>query len=298
MHELPALAPRDRVTSRGCLDGIKTKLAAIARSVMGEEDDDGFEISEPSGTRPGKRPELDDADRLTRDFLRNPDAVLGAHNYAMTTSADFEQDALTQAAQLTAGPGAPDIYLVTQEGNATVRFYAEHARYLAARDLQVVATEEEGAQLVLYLPWQDSKLTYRKLDDDAHLVLTGPLNGCSVFVVEVTDGESGKDTYLFHVNTNTSGLRGSEAADAQRSKFDTALDRLWPDASKRRVTHRLGFSDYGPRRGAVAAEAIAYGVRSGSGEWVFSYYVIDVDEEGNCERRSGTPDPLPREATG
>jgi hypothetical protein len=297
MHELPALAPRDRATSRGCLDGIKMKLAAIMRTVTGQDDDIDLEIGGPSDSRPGKRRELEDADRLTRDFLRNPGAVLGAGNYAMTTSADFEQDALTQAAQLVAGPGAPDIYLVTQKSNATVRFFAEHSRYPAARELQVGAAEEEDGPVVLYLPWQDSKLTYRELDDDAHLVLTGPLNGCSVFVVEVTGGESGKGTYLFHVNTNTSGLRGSEAAEAQRRKFDSALDRLWPDASKRRVTHRLDFSDYGPRSDDVSAEAIAYGVRSGSGEWEFAYYVIDVDERGDCERRSGTPDPLPREAT-
>ena len=42
-------------------------------------------------------------------------------------------------------------------------------------------------------------------------------------------------------------------------------------------------------------EGIAYGVRSGSGEWVFSYYVIDVDyETGASVKRAGTPALMPR----
>jgi hypothetical protein len=57
-----------------------------------------------------------------------------------------------------------------------------HPSYPEARHIEVEEAEEEGAPKVCFLPWQDSKLTYRKLDDDAHLVLTGPLNGCSVFV--------------------------------------------------------------------------------------------------------------------
>jgi hypothetical protein len=287
-----ALAPRERATSTGCLDGMKMKLKILMRKVTGGEDD--FTIGEPSAPRPAKRRELDDEDRLIRDFLCDPATVLRADNYAMTTSADFEQDALTQAAQLVEGPDAPDDFLVTQKSksNATVRFYAEHSRYKGARELHVEAAKEEDGPKVYFLPWQESKLTYGKLARDADLVLTGPLNGCSVFVVEVVNDEGGKDTYLFHVNANGAGP--AEFTAAQRTKFDAAVGRLWPDSSKRTLTHRLDYSGYSPLSADVPVEAMVYGTR-GSGEWEFSYYVVDVDDKGNCTRRGDTPDPLPRE---
>jgi hypothetical protein len=83
----------------------------------------------------------------------------------------------------------------------------------------------------------------------------------------------------------------------QRSKLDAALNRLWPEVGERTITHRLDFDQYGTRRKDMAVEGIVYGTRRGSGEWEFSYYVIDVDGAGRCTRRGDTPDPLPREAT-
>jgi hypothetical protein len=292
-HGARALAPGERATSTGCLDGIKKRLIALKKKVTGVEA--GFVISQPSDSRPAKRGELEDADQLTRDFLRDPADVLGAHVYAMTSSADFEQAALTKVPQLLDGPDAPDQYLVTQSShaNATVRFYAQHSRYRGARELHVEAAREEDGPKVYFLPWELSKLTYCKLAEDADLVLTGPLNGCSVFVVEVVGAEDGKDTYLFHVNANGSG--SDEYIAAQRAKFGAALDRLWPDSGKRRLTHRLDYTGYRPLSADMTVEAFVYGTRSGSGVWDFSYYVVDVDTAGNGERRGGMPAPLPRE---
>jgi hypothetical protein len=287
-----ALAPRERATSTSCLDGMKMKLKSLMRTVRGVEEE--LTIGEHSGSVPRKREELDDADQLTRAFLRDPATVLSANNYAMTVSADFAQAALTQRAQLGEGMGGPDYYLVTQRSNATVSFYAKHAAYQGARELHVQAAKKEGDPKVYFLPWEQSKLTYCKLAEDADLVLTWPLNGCSVFVVEAVNGESGKDTYLFHVNANGTGP--DEFTAAQRTKFDAALDHLWPDSTKRTLTHRLDYSGYRPLSKKVPVEALVYGTRSRSGEWEFSYYIVDVDESGNCERRGGTPDPLPRES--
>lgn len=175
--------PRDRATSRSCLDVMKQKPAAIMGKARTMDVDD-LELGWPSDPREGKRQELGDAARLTREFLRDPDSVLRARSYAMTVSSNFEQKDFTSVPQL---PTGPDYYLVTQKNNATVRFYAEHPRYPGARELQVTAAEKEDGPKVYLLPWQDSKLTYCKLAEDAALVLTGPLNGCSVFVVEVDD---------------------------------------------------------------------------------------------------------------
>jgi hypothetical protein len=287
-HGVRALASGERATSTSCLDGIKRKLIALKKKVTGAEA--GLVIGQPADPRPAKRAELEGADQLTLDFLRDPGYVLGAHVYAMTTSANFELVALTKVAQLLEGPGAPDQYLVTQSSNATVRFYAKHSRYKGARELHVEAAREEGDPKVYLLPWDSSKLTYCKLAEDAALVLTGPLDGCSVFVVEAEDG---KDTYLFHVNANGAGP--DEYIAAQRAKLGAALDRLWPDSGKRRLTHRLDYTGYRPLSADMRVEAFVYGTRSGSGVWDFAYYVVDVDTAGNSERRSGMPAPLPRE---
>ena len=291
-----ALDARERATSRGCLAMMKSALADIMSRVLGEEEEE-LVIGRSDGDHVAEKPSLDDADRLARDFLDDPAEVLRKGCYAMTTSAAFQENAITQTGRLPADrPGGPDYYLVDQARNAAVFFYARHPSYPGARHLEVGEAEEEGAKKVCFLPWEDSKLTYRKLDDDADLVLTGPLNGCSVFVVEVTGDEDGKDTYLFHVNANAG--RDGHFVAAQRAKFEAALERLWPDSGRRTLTHRLDFSGYGSPVEDVTAEAIVYGTRSGGGEWTFFFYAIDVDGSGNCTRRSGTPHPLPREAPG
>ncbi len=144
-----------------------------------------------------------------------------------------------------------------------------------------------------FLPWKDSKLTYCRLDDDADLVLTGPLDGCSVFVVDITGRGAEGGTYLFHVNANDSGLKGGAAARAQVSKFRIALDRLWPTASERTVTHRLTSDDYRSTSEGTQ-EGFVYGVRSSSSAWNFFYYFIDFSDAGTWTMRDAMPAPLPR----
>jgi hypothetical protein len=287
------LASRERATSRGCLEMMYAAMDYIKSRACGVQEEEELVIGRSGDDRPADKTPLRNSAQLVSDFLADPADVLRAGCYAMTTSSAFLEDAITQTAQLTADEqGGPDYYLIEQEGNATVGFYEKHPSYPGARHIEVERTKKEGEPKMYFLPWEDSKLTYCKLENDARLVLTGPLNGCSVFVVEVAN-DGGKDTYLFHVNANVVGNGGY--AEAQRAKFDAALGRLWPDSSKRTLTHRLDYSGYRPSTRELSAEAIVYGVRSGSGEWGFSYYVIDVDEEGNCETRSSTPDSLPRE---
>jgi hypothetical protein len=291
-----ALASRERATSRSCLEMMYAAMDYIKSRACGvqEEEEEELAIGRSGGDRTADKTPLKNSAQLASAFLAVPADVLGAGCYAMTASAAFLQTSIKSIAQLAADErDGPDYYLIKQEVNATVGFYAKHPSYPGARHIEVEEAGKEGAPKMYFLPWEDSKLTYCKLENDARLVLTGPLNGCSVFVVEVTD--NGKDTYLFHVNANVVGNSGY--AEAQRAKLDAALSRLWPDSSKRTLTHRLDFSGYGPPSEDVdvSAEAIVYGTRRGSGEWEFFYYVIDVDRAGRCTRRGGTPDPLPRE---
>jgi hypothetical protein len=290
----PVLDARERATSRNCLTRMKSALTDIMNYVLGEEEDD-LVIGGPEDGHAAEKSPLANEDELVLAFLDDPEEVLRESCYAMTTSPELD-DAFTQNARLPGDqPDGPDYYLIEQERNVTVRFYAQHPSYPGARNLQVEETREVSAKRVLLLPWADSKLTYCKLAADADLVLTGPLNGCSVFVVQATAAEGGKDTYLFHVNANRDG--GDDYVRVQRSKLDAALNRLWPEVGERTITHRLDFDQYGTRRKDMAVEGIVYGTRRGSGEWEFSYYVIDVDGAGRCTRRGDTPDPLPREAT-
>ncbi|GAB2821820.1 hypothetical protein GCM10027176_27690 [Actinoallomurus bryophytorum] len=264
-------------------------ITSCVRGEQEEEDEEELVISGPSGSRPADKTPLANSAQLALEFLKDPAAVLGEGHYAMTTSSDFLDEAITQTAQLPANEqGGPDYYLIEQTSNATVGFYAEHPSYPQVRRIEVEEAEKEGAPKMCFLPWHDSKLTYCKLENDAHLVLTGPLNGCSVFVVEVAVGEDGKETYLFHVNANSSG--SGSYSEAQRAKFDAALVRLWPDR-KRTLTQQLKFTDYGPRQKGMEAEAVVYGTRRND-DWRFSYYVIDINNK-ECKLRDGTPSPLP-----
>jgi hypothetical protein len=285
--EARALEGRDRATSRGCLAPAKALLASIMRHVRGEEEIP-LVIGDVTSGRSGNEQPSDAMARLARRFLSDPSAVLADGCYAMTLSPDFA-NAFPQTPRLPANEGGPDHYLVEQRRNATVRIYSKHQSYPGARQIEVVESLTEDTEKVCFLPWQESKLTYRRLDDDADLALTGPLNGCSVYVVRV-EAEEESGTYLFHVNANEQS--DGDYIRAQRAKFTAALTSLWPETA-RTVTHRLDFSNYRPSEGS-SAEAIVYGTRNDSGEWDFYYYVLDVDESGGCKRRSSTPAGLPR----
>lgn len=127
---------------------------------------------------------------------------------------------------------------------------------------------------VLYLPYIENKLTYMKLDDTADFVITGPLNGCSVYVAT-----AGSDTYLFHVNDNigkgkseTIEVHGETyALNSKDEKFKIALSRILPDST---IRHRLTWKEYGAES-PLAAEGFVVGVSPpDSSNWKFLFNSI------------------------
>jgi hypothetical protein len=279
-----ALAPGEIATSRRCL-GTREFLAKLLR--RGDR-----HVGAPVGG-PTDGPDVEDSDRLIRDFLADPTDVLRDGCYAMTATVKFARGNYAESPKLGDGEvGGPDYYLCEQRRNAGVRLYENHSVYKGTRNISLVLATEEGAPKVCFLPWRDSRLTYCKLGSDTHLVLTGPLTGCSVFVADVAGHGEENGTYLFHVNTNASGLKGSAAAEAQRRKFDAAVEYLWPGASE--LTHSLTSVDYRSTTDGTDPEGIAYGVRSESGDWEFFYYVIDVAyATATTVKRAGTPARMP-----
>ena len=295
---------RERVTGTGVIDRAKAVLTGILRRVKDSRDEPAvheFTIgrdSRPVGGltvgRTTERSPMADADRLARRFLTDPKSVLRGGLYVMTTSNAFVNANFRDAPRLGKSEGGPDYYFYEQRDSADVRFYEAHQSSPGVHNIEVVAAEAEGTSRVQFLPWRDSMLTYCRLDDDADLVLTGPLNGCSVYLVEITGRDEEDGTYLFHVNANTSGRKGREAAEVQMRKFGTALDRLWPDASERTVTHRLTSDDYRSTVEGAEPHGLVYGTRSGSDEWDFSYYFIDLGSTDKWTKRDAMPAPLPR----
>jgi hypothetical protein len=129
-----------------------------------------------------------------------------------------------------------------------------------ARELRIVSAVADVG--VRYLPYQADKLTYMRLDGAAQWVLTGPIEGCFVYVVT-----HGGNTYLFHVNANAVGGGGN--ALAKDTKLRAAVNGLLPGGV---ITHRLARDDYGtlppearPFRGFV------YGRNAGAG-WEFRFF--------------------------
>ena len=137
-----------------------------------------------------------------------------------------------------------------------------------------------------FLPWLDSALTYCKLDPGTRLVLTGPMNGCSVFVVVVTDRGEDNGTYLFHVNANGSGLKGAAAARRHKDTLDAAVAHMWDTAN---ITQGISSVQYG----GEWAECLVYGTNDSAG-WEFFYYVIEINRDRTWRRKDSMPAVLPR----
>jgi hypothetical protein len=286
-----ALAPAERATSTRCLDGIRVVLARIFNKATGG---DGHVVGGLMDGGATVRPEMPDEDRLIRDFLADPRNVLRHSYYALEYAKKFLDTSYTGTIRLDdKNPGGPDYYLYRQTKNAAVRFYETHQRYKGARELKVVAAEEEGTVPMQFLPWRETKLTYCKLEPDTRLVLTGPINGCSIYVVTVTGRAEDNGTYLFHVNANESGLSGRDAAVRQKAKLDAAVAYLWGDGGTATITQGVSAVEYGATSDDVVAEGFVYGTNSSAG-WEFFYYVIEIYLDGTCRKTDTVPAVLPR----
>jgi hypothetical protein len=298
-----ALESRDRVTPLDCLSQMKAVLARRFGWSTDDDrssEDDGFirgvdgvvtggHPSAVTGTTDGRATEgapAENSDRLIRDFLKDPAIVLRYGCYGLESARTFVETSFKGTPQLDKGePGGPDYFYYKQFKNAAVRFFAEHQRYKGARELKVVPADEEGATPVQFLPWLDSALTYCKLDPGTQLVLTGPMNGCSVYVVVVTGRGEDNDTYLFHVNANGSGLKGAAAARRHKDTLDAAVVHMWGTAN---ITQGINNAQYGE-----GAECLVYGT-NGSAGWEFFSYVIEIDQDKTWRRKDSMPAVLPR----
>jgi hypothetical protein len=303
-----ALESRDRVTSLNCLSQMK---AVLARRFGWSTDDDsssdedvfirgvdgvvtGGHPAAVTGTTDGRATEgvpPENSDQLVRDFLNDPATVLQRDSYGLEVAGTFVDTSFKSTPQLEQGkPGGPDYFNCKQLKNATVRLFAKHQRYKGVRELKVVPADKEDAARVQFLPWLQSKLTYCKLEPNTLLALTGPMNGCSVYVVVVTGRGEADGTYLFHVNANASDLQGAEAARRHKETLKAAVASMWGGAAT--ITRGVTNVQYGATGVDAGAECLVYGT-NGSAGWEFFYYAIEIDRDNTWRKKNSMPAVLP-----
>jgi hypothetical protein len=117
------------------------------------------------------------------------------------------------------------------------------------------ANDADGARKPFqFLPWEEHKITWMKLEMKPGFFITGPLSGCQVYVAT----RAGK-TYVYHANSNAMG--GSDQAALKRPDLSIDyMDKLYAKAAQNgaTLTHRLCKDDY------VATRE----VRQGNGAYV------------------------------
>lgn len=124
-------------------------------------------------------------------------------------------------------------------------------------------------QGVRFLPWQENKVTYCQLDNNAEWFFTGPLTGCHIYVGHI--GNDNDTPYVFHVNDNT-----SQADDIKlniEAKDEKIKGLITSKLSNLTITHRLGRTDYDSEE---AYQAFVYG-RKTDNEWKFYVHCFEFD---------------------
>ena len=146
--------------------------------------------------------------------------------------------------------------------------------------LLVLAIRDTGPDTgVRFLRWEANKLTAMFLDEDATWVVTGPLQGCHVYVAELAGGGA----VLLHANANDT-LDEDRNMQIKDNKAETFLAPM-----KGQITHRLVRKDYAPSR-EFAYNGFVFGQKNPDQTWSFFSYVIHLNMDGIALRRLA---PLP-----
>ncbi len=123
-----------------------------------------------------------------------------------------------------------------------------------------------------YLPYEQNGLTYMTLDANARLVLSGPINGCHIYVAQAAGGA----VTIMHVNWNqiaTNTPAGVTANRAKKLSLANTLRQALPGAPP--FTNVLVYQpeplivDYNTYLGFAVCRKTAHG-----GPWEFFVYGI------------------------
>ncbi|MDH6083611.1 hypothetical protein [Umezakia ovalisporum] len=122
-------------------------------------------------------------------------------------------------------------------------------------ELAFTNTKSNGDTGIRILPWEEDKITYCSLDNEAKWFFTGPLTGCHIYVGYDNDNTP----FIFHANANTqnSSLDMNMMEKDKRMSKLIAKDGLF---SNIKILHRLGRDEY--RSEDKGFLAFAYGYKT------------------------------------
>lgn len=109
---------------------------------------------------------------------------------------------------------------------------------------------------IQYLPWAPDKSTYMRVDPNATLIFTGPLQGCNIYI-----GDNGGIPIIFHCNYN------SEPAPALNEQMKTGMFTTASGLAHSQMSRgRYVRSQY---MTANTLEAFVFGWKRPGGNWEF-----------------------------
>ena len=191
----------------------------------------------------------------TSEFRNNPQNFLKHHRIVMAElMAEVGDFAFVEENE------GNDQYKIKQVLYLDFRITPGDDGTLGVKRLEVIASAVETGLRVL--PWKPSALTYMKLDDSAKWFLTGPIEGCFIYIAKNAQGTP----YVFHVNANAlSGLQNIAAKD---NAVRTILTR-----KNLQVGHRLEYSDY--NNPGFVNKGFVYGWKEGT-NWRFHVHSLSL----------------------
>ena len=134
----------------------------------------------------------------------------------------------------------------------------------------IIFSKSDKDEGIRFLPWQDNKVTYCQLDNQATWFFTGPLQGCHIYV-----GEDNGTPYVFHVNDNSSE---DDSIDKNMAAKDTKVMRLIDaELPNLILTHRLARVDYSSE-GKIPYNGFVYG-RKLRNEWNFYVHSYELNTD-------------------
>lgn len=190
-----------------------------------------------------------------KSFKRNPQSFLRSHKVRM------EEFALTNCFEVTT---AGQTHKYKQTGHMDIEIHS--GGLLGTDNLKIVAADVDTG--VRALPWRESELTYMKLDFSARWFFTGPIEGCYIYVARGMMDKNRGETYVFHVNANsTTGAGNMQAKDNMVIPIIRAKGLV--------PINRLTYSDYRPGDPECSGQGFVYGWWEPLG-WNFRVHSLSV----------------------
>jgi len=210
---------------------------------------------------------------LQAAWQANPSLFLGnlANNHARVVLRAHAATANIFARANTVGDlpnNVLNIQAITYAGAGRVTAQVDAGEDWSASPLRVIVQDPANVNhpLISFLPWAEGTCTYTTVDGNANVFMTGPLEGCWIFVATA----AGQPPLVIHANSNNIG----DPAQSATAKNNCAATILALPA----------FAAYGHGVRLITPylyPAFVYGIQAPAGTWTFSGVQFDALAAGN-----------------